>query len=292
MPDKERLNAAIRKHQESLISFWNQGGRDLAGDGVCMGMCLDWIRRILNGRGSFGTAEAPRSHVYNPDEESALPWKESKEKKRFDLQASTHTAMRQAQGNVLETELDQELNALVAQFKKLYGHEPSKAQVADMSLRFYRTNMAKIQKLAYENFQTQWLLSTAKAPGWFGSEPRLKKANYDRIKIDTESLPRFVAGEALAGAPLSQYVKGAILRLGEQGSCGVLTVSKESTSGHDMGFHVPAAGASFYFFDPNIGEFRFGKDRADFGDFWIELWESVYRERGYVAAMMSRFYWQ
>ena len=40
------------------ISDWNQSGRNDVGTGVCMGMCLDWIRRILTGLSSGNLTQA------------------------------------------------------------------------------------------------------------------------------------------------------------------------------------------------------------------------------------------
>src|SRR5262245_36238771 len=107
MPDKDRADRALAKHKKHWISNWSQMGRLNEGStGICMGMCLDWIRRIFHKRGDFGTAEEPRSHIYRTDDDSPSffsprSWLSEKNRfeTRFELQRKTQEAMETAQSN-------------------------------------------------------------------------------------------------------------------------------------------------------------------------------------------------
>jgi len=294
--DRERIQKALEKYDANRISDWSQLGRDLAGSGICMGMCLDWIRRILNKKGSFGTTSQPRSQIYNKDEESLNPFAANKYEKRFEKQQVAHNMMVISQKNTIQSSHDDEVERLINDFKTQHGREPIGPEITAMTLHWVRSNIATIQKSAYETFQLQWYLGTMKTKGFISKEKVGRKNNFDRIKIDTTAMPSFddYRNEAIKGEVIFDgYIRGALDVLGAEGSCGILSVGKASISaGHDVAFYAPSFGTNFFYFDPNFGEFSFNKDKVDFFDFWVEVWEGAYFERGYVRAIMARFYWQ
>lgn len=293
MPNKERLNKALTKHQQAWISNWNQGGRDDVGEGICMGMCLDWVRRILNRRGSFGTPQNPTSVIYNEaTDASFLPWKNVKEK-RFEMQKTTHKMMRMTQqlnvGNILESELQKMITA----FEFTRGRSPTQDESVELAIRLYRRNIPKLMREAYATFKVQWALGTSKTVGLWSKTSKPKKRNFDQIEIDTDSISKFTSGQDITGlAFFDSYLAAAIQILRVNSSAGILSVGKTTSSGHDLAFFAPFEGGAVYFFDPNLGEFRFNYDLVDLRDFWTELWDSVYAERHYTWALLSRFYWK
>ena len=114
------------------VSPWNQGDRDLKGEGVCMGMCLDWLRRIYSttrrAKSKFG--EPGRSAMFNADEEvSDLAfWKKSKVKTRFDKQVAANKIYISAKNNNVHN-----------MFEDLLEPEVAKRLLLEVRVRFSKS---------------------------------------------------------------------------------------------------------------------------------------------------------
>jgi len=304
------IHAILSDFKKFQISNWNQSERDFKGSGVCMGMCLDWLRRIYSptrrAKSKFG---APgRSAMYNEDEEVSAwkVWKDPKTKTRFDKQIATQETHRKVSKlnltNMADDLIMPELNRrLLLDVRSRFGKSPkdlpsledSDLQAAfgagldgaqswieeHTSALFAAIRIEKMPELiasAHSSFQMQWMLDNPK-----------KKSNYDKIKIDNSSTGRhIVQDEPIAGEFIwKTYILPNLTSMKDKGSA-ILSSGKVDGGGHDVAFHA-LAGRS-YFYEPNFGEYHF--DRAeDLEGLFCRLWNCVYRARGYNWAFWANY---
>jgi len=87
---KSLLNQVFKTY---MVGQWSQAGRPETGNGVCMGMCLDWIRRILTGKARLGTKG---SAFFNPGVDA-----KKKDKSRIKKVIETHGIYARVQKEVV-----------------------------------------------------------------------------------------------------------------------------------------------------------------------------------------------
>lgn len=129
---------------------------------------------------------------------------------------------------------------------------------------------------AHHGFQTQWALDN---PG--------KKSNYDKIQYDqSRQVAALAQSDAIPGEWMwSHYVAPNLSNMTNRGSA-ILSSGKVGGSGHDVAFH--ALGGSYYFFEPNFGEYHF-KESHPLQELFCGTWDCVYRARGYNWAFWASY---
>ncbi len=164
-------------YKSNYISDFSQSGRSDTGSGVCMGMCLDWIRRIKNAK--FKTGES----IYSYKDSNGL-----KKEKRIKKIIETHNIRSGISKPYIKNIFDNEENDLIVKitwsdYKVDISNTPKKdwddkifietkmdhkayeniidkylkiIQQPDYGLKVIKKHSAGIAKTVYQQFQQDW----------------------------------------------------------------------------------------------------------------------------------------
>jgi hypothetical protein len=287
--DVNRINQALETYKALRLSDFSQGlENDIVGDGVCRGMCLDWIRRILTPklRKKSGFGQRDRSAFYNAEDPIG------KIKSRLKLIRVTHDTFVPGQ----RPPADFKAAALV-QIRIQLGL--SDAQLPDFELatmmalpadtttailaavRTLRADAAFSGMLvlsqqpakfyaAYPKFQEDWKVVATKSQYWgLTSVPR--ESNYDNIHLMGRKEPWITQGPpwttvAPAVSSLPNHQAGILLM--------AASTDQRGNAGHAVAFYRERDGTEIYYMDPNFGEFV--GHESDIGRLFGELWDAAY----------------
>ena len=240
------------------ISSFNQRG--YPGEGICHGMCLDWVRRILGGK----TTRFDKYDALGSDE------KARKIKKRLATQEQTHE-IRLTALDTVQAPLRKEITEQVARSKSAtfglqlrsfpllgnpiadmfgYGTE----QQLDADKRDAHTKVTAVSRqvvpsqigpVYWSTFQQLWSQNVR------GRTGGAKNINFDLLSGS-------ILGKSETVADWSSYFD---VRLSGLPASDCAIFMGEGKSGHAIAFHRRPS-ATIEFFEPNFGEYEFKSQNA------------------------------
>ncbi len=298
------LNGALDGNR---VSDWMQTGRTDVGTGICMGMCLDWIRRILTGI-TRSRVESRQSALSSTSTVFSSP----KNSYRWDEQKKTHAVYGRAQATTVGAHRMQiETQTAIQQIRladPLLAHVNT-LQEAEQIARQGPPDMDMVRWQAMEDGVVNALQGMRAR---LGQPPdprealRLRLQNQSQIleelaRLDPQIIPGYsifkktrthsFAGLRIVGnsqqliqnplieSAFLRFVQAQLMQL-EAGHSGVLSMGMLGGAGHDVAFY---RGPGFYcYLDPNLGEFYFGANEwSDLGRLQCASWRAIYGTRTY-----------
>ena len=307
---------------------WRQTGRGEDSPAVCMGMCLDWIRRILTGKAKF---DQGGSAVLGPKDGKG------KDASRFKKVIQTHGIYNRVQKEVVAEvrlkrlqqavltrvlpsiqkldvalagvkTLEQAQKAIEAlysvdsdgaidyamkvqdEFEKIlvvYSEECQQLGQKKPTGRDTLELRIELQNAIHERFATEWTEKLPKSHMLFSSKPRTN--NFQKTRIRRITSPLISDDGPLFPSQVLAYVE---MQLGclRGGGCAVMSIAPVDGSGHDVAFHRTSNKDVLYYFDPNLGEFRFQMNELQpLGLLLWAGWRAVYQPKNYGSVAWVEF---
>lgn len=302
--DHAAIKAIQDRHAAAQVSDFQQNlAQDIVGQGMCTGMCLDWVRRILNPKrrmkSRFG--EEGRSAFFNAEESA------KKKQSRFAKIRKTHDIYSaQASPATNQAVMGEVARVMRSKFKKTEAEFASlddlisafpDDEAREAALAFamglvknpqFTTRVAtENQDLAFlerfQLFRAAWKEQLKK--GFFVKKPR--ESNFDAIEVAAVREAFYRRGPVDGDTLWSSYLSGQCDKLAA-GRVALISCGKTGGMGHELAFHRPDVGTGLYYLDPNFGEYYF-KKKGDLGDFFSGIWDEVYFPRGYCRAQVFEF---
>jgi hypothetical protein len=249
---------AVTSSGNAAFFYWSQTDKDLykeVGDGICEGMCLDWLRRKFMGKRDFAESSKydPEKKVggflgifNNTDPNPNLPKLEAKQK---DLHADYSRA------RIANSDLMIELGKFSAQM----SGDPSK--------------QAKEKQDPVQEFALAYNKKKGKATGF-------EKMTYFALPekfLDTGDVQK--ARTELLGF-LEEVLDGAGSTSGNTQPAAVV-INLEGSGNHTLAYFQDSNNPfGFQALDPNAGEFRFKRRDslvAFVGDWWLAAYSTKRR---------------
>lgn len=317
---EERKDLDYKKH---YIGDFNQDRDDIKSS--CSGFCLDWIRRIKTGKfkagesvflhnynfgakqrtrlrkvaDTHGIYQTVRSQIWNEITtfERDLRFVEIAQKRhKVDLSRSHKTDWKdvlfQATKDAkiydeIEGEIDLDLWAVNTQMELM---------------KKYRASMATS---VHKQFQKDWeekilITKTREVPqqvknpitGAVYTLPIKKKETYQEKRTDNFNGIQFKDIDFFNTDPMKEFFNGSMLFqkfLGDHikklqpNEAAILSWKGLNKIGHDVAFFFD--GASYYFLEPNFGEFLFapGEIDSDLKNIFIEIFNNFYQKKIYMC---------
>ncbi|WP_158501513.1 YopT-type cysteine protease domain-containing protein [Vitiosangium sp. GDMCC 1.1324] len=239
-------------------SFFFDQGKDWVNvrwhGGVCDAATLDWVRRKAFNKRSLGSKKYETGWIWNGEDRRKL--------------GAKHVLLSQI--------FREEVTAAVKKAPKLGG------------LMFGQSGAAKAQTEAYQGF-------VARFHGNAARKERKAKKGIVQLESGFEKMTMVSPGSAdgMATRDAREGVVGALLDTKEhpaevngQAWWGLMIalLPSEDGSGHAVGLFQ--RDGSYCFFDPNHGEYDFGKDAASLVSFVSSLWCVAYDE---YATIIPRY---
>lgn len=284
--------------------------------GVCRGMCLDWSRRILHGKGA-------------PHEKDQMPVDKDKARKRYIKQIDMHKAMiAQASvpgyfENTLPPLLEQQTLLLQQKARCIADAKQVQDTAQDMTQRFQTgQSVSALEQQANANLLKQVIVQMDHVNKTLPVvQDQLRDIDDEISDIETylkRKFPEMYANFQVAwknhktknfqsinaSAPRTNkttkvYTRGEdvwtqmvlpFLTELEAGDCALFQAGEgaSNTTGHALAFHLSHSG-NHCFFDPNFGEFRFDPTQhADMKVFFLDLWDWTYAKFTWIALVRLR----
>ena len=333
--DFEYSTASTRKDVRDLLKFdlkpyrisaWNQGGRPDVGTGVCMGMCMDWVRRILTGLSRSDLA-AKKSALQPTGmfvtKRTELRWEEQK---------NTHKLIRKTQNLAVATQLERNFirdhrEALCRLHTDL---DPSGVfpftsidgliEAVDKVAKKYNLDPFDARKRlsdAVADYIKKEFLPYLKNSVTVENCLRIKKeahadifaefAKYADAKIKTglvrETTRRHCFSRLQAvGEPVSLVKDPKVteedflgfidtsLEITSPGECAILSLGQVHKGGHDVAWYVGERRSFISYFDPNLGEFYFAITKvAELALLLSASWRALYNSKEYRWLSWARY---
>lgn len=293
---------------DNRISAWMQTGRADAGEGICMGMCLDWMRRILTGM-TKNRVEKRQSAISS----MSLIGSDTKNNNRWEQQKNTHRVFKEVQAKAVGNwRSEQVIDAAIRRLRTidpLFANVNTLAEaeaVMDKGIPgpHGRQEVARLRAMqdGYER-EVEAIRANLGQP----MDPRellsVRLAKQSEIldalaSVDSSIIPRYTlkfwtcppsfgglrvdgATSQLVQDPLSEtnflhFVEGRLAKL-EGDRCGVLSMGRFGASGHDVAFYAGRNRTFFSYFDPTMGEFYFSSTEwKKLGKLLAASWRSFY----------------
>ncbi|MEA2343244.1 MAG: hypothetical protein QOF63_1413 [Thermoanaerobaculia bacterium] len=294
--------------KNNRISEWNQAGRKDVGTGICMGMCLDWIRRVLTG--------LSRTRLQNRESamRSTSIFKRIKNAYRFKEQKNTHIVYGRAQAQTVSTPMTAlKVEAAIQRIRSIDPHfanvktideaEEVENQVPqgmvqstwnDRRNRFRRETTALEHDLVSSldarqaltlRLQCDAAILNALAASDAQTIPgvaflKKKRAHsFGGLQVVEPSSQQFQA--PLTEATFLRFIQERLESLSGD-TAAVLSMGLFGRLGHDVAFYVGANRGFFCYLDPNVGEFYFGANEwTHLGRLLCAEWRATYGRLGY-----------
>ncbi|WP_158502188.1 YopT-type cysteine protease domain-containing protein [Vitiosangium sp. GDMCC 1.1324] len=285
--------------------------------GVCRGMCLDWIRRILLGLGS-------------PHEKNGMPVDKEKALKRYVKQIKLHDLLNEqasvpgyfentlaplaqkedallelkatciAESNLYKQNGDdlkqrrlngesippQELQAHIKMFNRVMsrmGYINKRLPQVQDDIRAIQAQTEDIE--IYLNRKFPEMFANFQV-AWKKHKP----TNFQSITLDPPSTTQMTGSYTKGTDVWTKLVLPFLLLELEAGDCALVQagVSSSNQPGHAIAFHLSHTGR-LCFFDPNFGEFRFDPDEhSDMKVFFTDMWDWNYAQFTWVSLVRLR----
>jgi len=242
------------RYENRQLSAFTHG---TVSEGICHGMCLDWMRLSLNGR-----PELFLEYTMSGTEHAGLILQQ---------QERMHYLFHTASGAVTD-ELTQDLNKLLRQAKG----DPSSPQVkrAKLALRelgAQAKDTDQMYSLYYERFRSEFRSAF------------VSFLTFDQIDID-------FGVSSDRGDPtrnLTDWFAGirTFLELLPTNRCALFHMTGPR-SGHFIAFQRTST--AYYLFDPNVGWYNAG-DLPSVWEMFQDLWYAAYRTFGYNESRWRAF---
>jgi hypothetical protein len=259
-------------------------------DGVCLGWCLDWVRRVLDPRRRLrsGFGNPRRSAFYNSEESFA------KIESRLVKVCETH---------FLATMLEDDRHARTifeivcmyfgktapplasassfnASLNRAFVDPAERDQALQMTAALHTLLDEKVEDLNvhYDDFRRLWKRELTK-------NGRPRKSTFDSIHIIRNQMnePFVSAGPLLGSVLWNRYLLPAIrddvLSLGSA----ALLIVRRLGFAHTMALYLSDNQGEVYLFDPNCGEYCFPRS-TELGQFFVLYWDTNYHADGYNQA--------
>lgn len=218
--------------------------------GMCHGMCLDWVRRILSGK-------TTRFNKYDGNPQGA--------EKRKQTMLRAHGLRAKALGEAVamkQQEMKNIVSGLNLQTATLVEITKAKQDIGVLKQELIDiTKMGVEHPVFWRTFAELWNASEKNKLG------QKKQANFDSIQgalignyAEVDEWEAFF-NQAVAAIPADK--------------CAVVLIrdSTDTQASHAIAFHRASA-TTVEFFDPNFGEFTTASDKA--GDVMEELMRNIY----------------
>lgn len=271
----EELIEKVQTEGKASFSYWSQTDKDYykdVGEGICEGLCVDWLRRKFNGKRNFITAlkyqPENKDYLGFGDNNSDLPKLERKQKRiheRFShFRKQNEPLIRIPVIGDIEPWFDP-----LQRFAKEYNMNKKK-EVLTLS------GFVK-KKSGFENMRYFALKSQG-----FSTDENLKELSKNVIKQYAKSI-------------LAAVKENKIVEYADTDEAKLV----ESKKSHDVfgimfSFYGNGNHATIYFrnissvskheyYDPNVGELIFNR-KEDFCTFLADWWESAYPKKHLIGA--------
>lgn len=296
----------LEKYIDNIVSTYNQN--DLK-QGICHGMCLDWIQSMINGTGSKFT-DYSKLKKDQMDVIFALP---GEFHEKFKVATIDECQRRKDKAYSKLTEAEQcRQRALHNQGKlqKLSEQEERLKSVGPHIMKYLsdRTNFEAVLKQQSNAVSRKWdeLESEMKHMDRLHGEAekiregmaqtaRMYPHVYEQFKKKyAEKLFKDIdidQGKHYSWTPekLSEWFSkiGTCLNLLGSKQCSMLTFQLDSADGHVIAFY--REGENYHLFDPNVGWFRVqGFDSAL--ELFEDIWHILYRDKKYNNSTWRIFF--
>jgi len=230
---------------------------DYPGEGICHGMCLDWIRLLLNGR-----VELFKAYHTEKGGSSGLILKE---------QEKMHNVFLKATESVTDELLLDNDNIIKGWRNAKNEKEKLHYKKASKELAAQASDDSQMYSLYYERFREEFRRNF------------VSFLTFDKIILD-------FGRTGQGGDPkknLSDWF-GAVrtyLKMLPKGTCALLQMFKRGGKGHFIAFYRHTAAT--HMFDPNLGWYCVGNEMV--WEMFQDLWYALYREQGYDASNWRAF---
>ena len=227
-------------------------------EGICHGMCLDWIRLMLNGR-----IELFKAYATVDTGVAGLILQE---------QEKMHTLFHRATNDVTD-ELTRDVQTVLARARSATTEQARRHHnLALRELGAQARDDAQMYSLYYERFRALF------------RREFVSFLTFDRINLDFEHTgtggdPARNLGDWFAA------VKTYLTML-PKGCCALLQMYKRDGSGHFIAFYRHSV--NLHLFDPNFG-WLVGGDVDQTMEMFKDLWYAAYRSFGYDASNWRAF---
>jgi len=298
------LDAFFQKYKKNQVSPHTH--KDLE-EGICHGMCLDWIRLMLHGRGEqFKTLTTSssadvvsrvllvQSSTHKLFLEAVQQVNEDVARRQEALAARSH--VRVERGAALQAQLQQygqmdKALSIVLQSGVLddgdtgrlatfrQGIVPSMQGV----LAQMQANHAEILKIEAANARLSRIVADDKLryDQWFHT---FQKLYAERIKEDVGFTDVRYGASLDSGDPSKSIIWFSkilsCIKLLKRGECALLNF-RRAKGGHFVAFHFD--GAQYHFLDPNAGWYCVDTDQA-VAELFHDLWHAAYRDLVYTQS--------